>query len=281
MNVSHHDHILPYESNSPHSNWHYHIEFEPNTTQSEPTLTQPNHNPIHNDTQIPNPTNSSQDTSSNPHFTNNSPSFIDLTSDTPTQNSSQNDITSQTSDNASHMTVDQHNDTPQSTIPPARPTRDKHAPSYLMDYVCNASPSFSTSSSKGTFYPICDYHTFNHLSPAYHAYTLSITHNTEPTTYLEACKSEYWRQAMKLELDALTKTGTWKLVDMPPNIKPIGSKWVYKVKYKSDGSIERYKARLVAKGYNQIEGLDYFETFSPVAKLSTVRILLALASINN
>jgi hypothetical protein len=59
---------------------------------------------------------------------------------------------------------------------------------------------------------------------------------------------------MDLELEVLTKTGTWSIVDLPLNIKPIGCRWVYRVKYKPDGSVERYKARLVAKGYNQIEG---------------------------
>lgn len=70
---------------------------------------------------------------------------------------------------------------------------------------------------------------------------------------------------MNVELLALAENHTWDVVDLPHGKHPIGCRWVYKIKYKADGSIERYKARLVAKGYTQMEGLDYFDTFSPVA----------------
>ena len=83
---------------------------------------------------------------------------------------------------------------------------------------------------------------------------------------------------MSKELTALEANHTWVLTSLPPGKHPIGCKWVYKLKFKSDGSIERYKARLVAKGYNQQEGINYFETFSLVAKLVTVRSFVAIAA---
>lgn len=84
---------------------------------------------------------------------------------------------------------------------------------------------------------------------------------------------------MQDELHALDDNKTWTVVPLPAGKHSIGNMWVYKIKHDADGKIQRYKARLIAKGYNQLEGIDYIDTFSPVAKPSTVKVLLSLAAI--
>lgn len=119
----------------------------------------------------------------------------------------------------------------------------------------------SSSGTTKTNYPISNYDSLHFLSASHRVYASNITSTHAPKNYKEACLSEHWIKVMKSELDALDKNRTWNIVDLPLHVKPIGNRWVFKVKHRAGGTIERYKARLVAKGYNQIEGLDFFDTF--------------------
>ncbi|CAL9006084.1 unnamed protein product [Prunus brigantina] len=103
----------------------------------------------------------------------------------------------------------------------------------------------------------------------------------EPSSYRVASFSADWTRAMVEEISALQMQGTWVLVPPPANTNIVGSKWIYKLKRHSDGSISRYKARLVAQGFSQEAGFDYEETFSPVVRHATVRIILSLAAYNH
>jgi hypothetical protein len=98
----------------------------------------------------------------------------------------------------------------------------------------------------------------------------------EPVSYRKAAADPRWRAAMQLEYDALMSNVTWTLCPRPSHHNVIRNKWVFKIKKKADGSVERFKARLVAKGFDQQSGVDYTETFSPVIKASTIRVILAL-----
>ena len=101
--------------------------------------------------------------------------------------------------------------------------------------------------------------------------------HTEPKTYNQAKSHSHWVEAMTKEHNALLANHTWDLVSPSTSHNIVGCKWVYKIKRHADGTLERYKARLVAKGYNQEEGIDYFETYSPVVRPTTIRLVLTIA----
>jgi len=152
----------------------------------------------------------------------------------------------------------------------------KNRPRYLDQYYCGvASISCSTFS---TPYPMHSFVFYDNCSSDHTAFCHNIFVKAESFSFKEAAQHDCWKQAMDAELHALDRNQTWTLVLPPSGIKPIGCCWVYKLKHKSNSTIDRFKAQLVAKGFIQTEGLDYFETFSLVVKLTTVCILLALAT---
>ena len=106
----------------------------------------------------------------------------------------------------------------------------------------------------------------------------------EPQSFKEAMSSPeapYWKEAINDEVESILQNHMWELVDLPPGSKPLGYKWIFKKKMKANGSIDKYKARLVIKGYNKKEGFDYFDTYSPVTRISSIRVLIAIAAIHN
>ncbi|KAJ9543865.1 LOW QUALITY PROTEIN: hypothetical protein OSB04_023572 [Centaurea solstitialis] len=110
----------------------------------------------------------------------------------------------------------------------------------------------------------------------------SINIDDDPKTFEETMSSRdasLWREAINDEMDSIMSNGTWVLVDLAKGSKPIGSKWSFKQKRYPDGTISAFKARLVAKGYRQREGIDYFDTYAPVARISSIRTLIAISAL--
>uniref|UniRef100_A0A2N9J940 Integrase catalytic domain-containing protein n=1 Tax=Fagus sylvatica TaxID=28930 RepID=A0A2N9J940_FAGSY len=129
-----------------------------------------------------------------------------------------------------------------------------------------------------TNHPISQYISYLGLSDSYHAFIGMIDSVSIPRSVSAALQDPKWVTAMQAEMDALQANQTWELVPLPSGEKSVGCKWVFTVKYLADGSIDRYKARLVAKGFTQIPGKDFGATFAPVAKLTSVRLLVSLAA---
>ncbi|CAH9071582.1 unnamed protein product [Cuscuta epithymum] len=174
-------------------------------------------------------------------------------------------------------------DTTSDGITLGRGMRSKRPSVLLRDYVAHLSPSPSSpsDSSSGTRYPISHYVSCDKYSTRHRMFLGAILAGQEPRSFREAMTDDGWRAAMQNEIQALEHNHTWDMVPLPHNKKALGCKWVYKIKYKSDGTVERLKARLVVFGNHQEAGIDYNETFAPVAKMVTVRLLLAVAAARN
>jgi hypothetical protein len=105
--------------------------------------------------------------------------------------------------------------------------------------------------------------------------------SSEPFAFSDANRYAVWHNAMCDEIAALRSNRIWSLVPFHSSMNVVGSRWVYRIKRRVDGSIERYKARLVARGFTQQEGIDYSETFSPIIKQATVRLVFSIAVSRN
>jgi hypothetical protein len=160
--------------------------------------------------------------------------------------------------------------------PLGRGCRAKFPSARLQGFVTNTirklSPftrSPSQSHSSGTPYPITHYVNCEKNSLPYRHFLAAITAEKEPMNFHEAVKDARWKEAMQTEIQALERNDAWSMQHLPPGKKALGCKWVYRIKY---------KARLVVLGNHQVEGINYTETFAPVAKMVTVRTVLAVAA---
>ncbi|KAF5812650.1 putative RNA-directed DNA polymerase [Helianthus annuus] len=167
-----------------------------------------------------------------------------------------------------------------------RPKRNKAPPKHLNDFVVNLPPSVdhthpASTQDASTVYPSAHYISYNNFSSNHKRFLAAITTSVEPKNFKQAMQDPKWVEAMQREIQALEQNNTWTIESLPEGKRAIDSKWVYKIKYKPNGEVERYKARLVARGFTQVEGEDFHDTFAPVAKLVTVRTLLAVATKRN
>lgn len=115
-------------------------------------------------------------------------------------------------------------------------------------------------------------------APGWYGYSTTISHITVHTSYSRVVTQPYWKKAKQKEVQALQENHTWDIIPCSPSIRPTGCKWVYSVKFHFDGLLECYKARLLAFENHQEYGVDYGETFALVAKMTTVRTVLAVTT---
>ena len=130
-------------------------------------------------------------------------------------------------------------------------------------------------------HPIYNFLTYHRLSSPHSAFVSTLCSVSAPKTMHEALSHSDWKQAMVEEMVVLHSSGAWDLVTLPAGKTPAGCCWVYTVTIGPDDRVDRLKAQLVAKGYTQVYGSDYYDTFSPIAKIASVRLLLSMAAMQS
>ncbi|XP_074302849.1 uncharacterized protein LOC141636469 [Silene latifolia] len=206
-----------------------------------------------------------------------------------TNNDMNSEVTQSTSNEAPQTSVAV--DIPDSTTAPARrnsrqrqvphleeirkSTRPRVIPPRFQDYQCSLK---SANAAHAEVFSSIMLDQLQDFAPEYIQSLSNVIQEPEPYTFKQASQDQRWVAATDKEIQALEDNKTWDIVPLPEGHKAIGSKWIFKIKYKQDGSIERFKARLVAKWYSQVKDKDYTDTFSPVAKFTTVRTLLVVAA---
>ena len=128
-----------------------------------------------------------------------------------------------------------------------------------------------------TAHPISTFVTYAFLHPSFCQFALSMSAESLPKDYQEAMLLPHWKAVMDEEMQALLTCGTWDLVARPEGTGIVNCRWVFHIKYKPDGSVDKYKARLAAPGFTQSYGNDYEENFSIVARLNSIRVILSVA----
>ena len=188
-------------------------------------------------------------------------------------------------------------DLPASSLPPDSPTELSRSAPLIQESASVPDPPASPTPSptaltsddlhlpialrKGTRtctqHPISQFVSYDRLHPTFRSFALTVSSESLPKSYVEALRVPTWKEAMDAEVGALLNRGTWELVPRPRDANIVTCKWVFTIKYNPDGTISRHKARLVARGFTQAYGIDYTETFSPVVRLNSIRVLLSLA----
>lgn len=219
------------------------------------------------------------------HTSASSPQIDDLIVFSPTheqeshpvdKNSSENVISEPTDDPEPTETSESIEATDSAPIspPPRRSNRAHNKPVWHQDYITKPFSSTHSSSHISNL-------AFTVINPTFNYFLSTITKTTDPILFKDAIQHDYWIDAMNQELEAHERNETWEITTLPVGKTAIGSRWLFKTKYKPDGTLDRHKARLVIQGCSQKYGEDFQETFAPVAKMATVRTLLAVAAMED